>query len=90
MRLSKGPAAPETKALAKHKKNADIGNKNVVFSSTVLLEQNDAKEIADGEEVTLMDWGNAIMHKVNRDESGKVVSIDAELHLEGDFKKVRF
>lgn len=74
--------------LAKHKKNPEVGTKRVTFSSTILLEQNDAKEIAENEEVTLMDWGNAFMRTIHRDAAGNVTSIDAELHLEGDFKKV--
>jgi glutamyl-tRNA synthetase len=72
---------------AKHKKNPAVGEKDVYFSSKVLIEQVDAEAIKDGEEVTFMDWGNIICTKVNKDADGKVVSIDAKLHLEGDFRK---
>jgi glutamyl-tRNA synthetase len=72
---------------AKHKKNPAVGEKDVYFSSKVLIEQVDAEAIKDGEEVTFMDWGNVICTKVNKDAAGKVVSIDAKLHLEGDFRK---
>jgi len=34
-----------------------------------------------------MDWGNAIIRKKNVDSSGLITSIEADLHLEGDFKK---
>lgn len=34
-----------------------------------------------------MDWGNAIVRSKSLDSSGKVVSIEMDLHLEGDFKK---
>lgn len=71
----------------KHKKNPAVGEKDVFFSSKILIEQVDAAGIKDGEEVTFMDWGNVICNKVHKDASGKVVSIDAKLHLEGDFKK---
>ena len=33
-----------------------------------------------------MDWGNAIVRSVSRDAAGDVTSIDADLHLKGDFK----
>ncbi|KAH8108509.1 glutamate-tRNA ligase [Phellopilus nigrolimitatus] len=81
-----GPGEPEVKSLPRHKKNADAGMKKTVFSSTVLLEQEDAKTFAENEEITLMDWGNAIARKITRSEAGNVTHIDAELHLAGDFK----
>lgn len=34
-----------------------------------------------------MDWGNAIVRSKSVDSSGKVTSIEMDLHLEGDFKK---
>ena len=33
-----------------------------------------------------MDWGNAVIKTVIKDDSGDVKHIDAELHLAGDFK----
>lgn len=38
-------------------------------------------------QITLMDWGNAIVRKINKTSSGIVESIAMDLHLEGDFKK---
>ena len=71
----------------KHKKNPAIGEKDVYYSSKALIEQVDAAAIKDGEEVTFMDWGNVICEKVHKDADGKVTSIDAKLHLDGDFRK---
>ena len=34
-----------------------------------------------------MDWGNAIVHKFERDADGVIQGIEMQLHLEGDFKK---
>lgn len=34
-----------------------------------------------------MDWGNAIIRKKEVDSHGHITSIQADLHLEGDFKK---
>jgi glutamyl-tRNA synthetase len=46
-----GPASAEIKMLPKHKKNAEIGEKKTVYSSTVLVEQDDALSFEDNEEV---------------------------------------
>lgn len=71
----------------KHKKNPAVGEKDVYYSSKVLLEQADAAAMKDGEEVTFMDWGNVIIEKIHKNADGIVISMDAKLHLEGDFKK---
>lgn len=85
--LRGGPKTEIIENRPKHKKNLEIGNKKVVFSSSVLIDQDDAKTLKDNEEFTLMDWGNAIVEKINTNAEGIVTSIDAKLHLEGDFKK---
>ena len=38
-------------------------------------------------QITLMDWGNAIVRSKTADSSGTITSLTMELHLEGDFKK---
>ena len=44
----------------------------------IWLDQADAAAVSEGEEVTLMDWGNAIIRSVQRDaSSGAVTAIDA-------------
>ena len=58
--------------------------KKVWYSNEIYLDAEDAKGLADNEEVTLMDWGNCIITKANPDGS-----IEAKLHLEGDFKKTK-
>jgi len=42
----------------------DLGEKDVWYSENVALEQEDAKTFAEGEEITLMNWGNAIVKKI--------------------------
>ena len=38
-----------------------------------------------------MDWGNCIIRKIHKDAaSGIVTAIDADLHLEGDFKTTKW
>lgn len=80
--------SPETvvQEKPKHDKNPAIGTKKVAFSSSIILEQEDAKSFKQDEEITLMKWGNAIVRKIEK--SGDVVThLDIELHLEGDVKK---
>ncbi|KAL4244909.1 class-I aminoacyl-tRNA synthetase family protein [Abortiporus biennis] len=84
-----GPAEPEVKTLPKHKKNPDVGEKKTVFSSNILIEQEDALSFDDQEEITLMDWGNAFVRSKKVDADGKITSIEMELHLEGDFRKTK-
>ncbi|CAO3617876.1 unnamed protein product [Mucor fragilis] len=82
-------ATAEVKELPLHKKNAELGNKKTHYGPQVYLDQEDAKTLEDGEEVTLMDWGNVFVRKIVKDAQGEVTSIDLELHLAGDFKKTK-
>ncbi|NXK45040.1 SYEP ligase, partial [Chauna torquata] len=68
--------------------NADVGLKPVWYGSRVLIEGADAETLTEGEVVTFINWGNIIITKLNRNSSGKIVSIDTKLNLENkDFKK---
>ena len=49
--------APYTEDKPKHGKNPELGMKKVAFSSTILIEQSDAKSLKEDEEITLMNWG---------------------------------
>ncbi|KAL0066493.1 glutamate--tRNA ligase [Marasmius tenuissimus] len=84
-----GPTSPEVKSLPKHKKNPDVGDKKTIYTSTILLDHEDAVSFDDQEEITLMDWGNAFVRSKTVDASGQVTSVELELHLEGDFKKTK-
>jgi len=76
----------ETKKIDLHPKNAAVGQKDVFYANQVLLEQDDAKTIEPGQEVTLMGWGNAIVETVAKDESGNVTQLTGRLNLKGDVK----
>ncbi|KAL2708325.1 Glutamyl-tRNA synthetase [Kluyveromyces marxianus] len=82
---SEVPQTPKIEMKLKHKKNPDVGEKKVIYYKDILIDEEDAKLLSEGEEVTLMDWGNAIITKKNEDGS-----LVAKLHLEGDFKKTKF
>lgn len=87
--INGGPPAPEVRTLPRHKKNPDVGEKKTVFTSTILVEQEDAISFDDQEEITLMDWGNAIIRSKTTGPSGDVTSLTMDLHLEGDFRKTK-
>jgi glutamyl-tRNA synthetase len=80
----------QTEDKPKHAKY-DLGNKKIVFSKNVLLEQADAASFAQDEEITLMNWGNAIVrnitHSINPLKLNTVTALELELHLQGDVKK---
>lgn len=54
MTINGGPAGVEVKTLPKHKKNPEVGDKKTVYSSSILIEQEDALSFEDQEEVGLM------------------------------------
>ena len=59
--LSGAPDQPDASTVPCHKKNPAAGTKQLVKLNKVWLDQADAQQIKEGEEVTLMDWGNAIV-----------------------------
>lgn len=64
--------------------------KAVTRSEKVWIEQIDAATLNDGEEVTLMDWGNAIVESIVKDPlTGAVTALHGKLNLSGDVKKTR-
>ncbi|KAF2865788.1 glutamyl-tRNA synthetase [Massariosphaeria phaeospora] len=88
-------AGVTTEEKDKHAKYTTLGKKKVVFSASILLEQADAASFAADEEITLMNWGNAIVrhisHSINplAQPAGlkTVTAVELELHLQGDVKK---
>uniref|UniRef100_A0A8C4X2Z4 Bifunctional glutamate/proline--tRNA ligase n=1 Tax=Erpetoichthys calabaricus TaxID=27687 RepID=A0A8C4X2Z4_ERPCA len=81
-------AKEESKEVPKHPKNAEVGMKSVWYGSRVLVEGADAETFHEGEVVTFINWGNIIIKKINRDDSGHIVSLDGCLNLENcDYKK---
>ncbi|KWU44321.1 glutamyl-tRNA synthetase [Rhodotorula sp. JG-1b] len=85
------PGQLESKEVLKHKKNPDVGTKTTYYADEIFVEQADAATFNPDEEITLMDWGNAIVRKISRAgaDGGPVESLEMELHLAGDFKKTK-
>jgi glutamyl-tRNA synthetase len=86
LKLTNSPGEATFKSVPRHKKNPELGNKVVIYHNHLFIDANDAKQIKDNEEITLMDWGNAIVRTFTRDSAGNVTSLEAELNLQGDFK----
>jgi glutamyl-tRNA synthetase len=85
MKLTNAPA-PHFKSQPRHRKNNALGTKMVAYAQEILLDVADAVELAKGEEITLMYWGNAIVKEIQKDSAGKITHVVGELHLEGDPK----
>jgi glutamyl-tRNA synthetase len=67
-----------------HPKNKSVGTKVITRSNSIYLEQDDAKSVKENEEVTLMNWGNAIITKIHKDSAGIVTKLEGKLNLQGN------
>ena len=54
-----------------------------------LIDYADAVSISENEEITLMDWGNAIIKGIRKDRDGNVTQLMGVLHLEGSVKTTK-
>lgn len=52
--------------VALHPKNADVGQKTVWVSNRLLIDQNDAKTLKEGENATFINYGNIMIDKIHR------------------------
>ena len=57
--IENGPATPEARTQPLHPKNADVGQKAVMYGRDLLIEKDDAEALQVGTKFTLMKWGNA-------------------------------
>lgn len=90
------PEAVRTEEKDVHAKNTDLGKKKVVYSKNIIIDQADAQSFAEDEEITLMNWGNAIVRKksysmnpvnlIKSADQKTVTALELELHLQGDVK----
>ncbi|KAJ2813387.1 glutamate--tRNA ligase, partial [Coemansia sp. 'formosensis'] len=82
-----GPAEAYVSEVLKHKKAPELGTKRTVFSSQLFVNQADAAELAVGEELTLMDWGNAVVEGI--EGASPVTGLRLRLNLGGDVKATK-
>ncbi|PFH37687.1 glutamate-tRNA ligase [Besnoitia besnoiti] len=83
------PEAAETKKRRMHAKNETLGEGDLWLLNKVFVDRDDAAMCENGEEVTLMHWGNCVFEQIVKNEAGEVIEIQATLHLEGDFRKTK-
>ncbi|KAL6221937.1 hypothetical protein ACLB2K_005329 [Fragaria x ananassa] len=86
--LSNGPEKPFVRMIPRHKKYEGAGEKATTFTRSIWLDHADAELISVDEEVTLMDWGNAIVKKIEKDHDGNL-ALTGVLHLEGSVKTTK-
>lgn len=86
--LANGPEKPFVRVLPRHKKFEGAGNKATAYTNRIWLDYTDASTMLEGEEVTLMDWGNAIITDIKK-ENGIVTQLVGLLHPEGSVKTTK-
>jgi len=89
LKLTNGPAEPEVMIVPKHKKYPPAGDKATTKMSNVWLDQVDARTVSQDEEITLMDWGNCFIRKIEKGADGNVTALEGDLNPGGDFKKTK-
>ena len=75
--------------IPRHKKCKEAGNKYTVYTKNIQIDYLDGQSISINEEVTLMDWGNAIIQEIKKDKMGRLVQLSGVLHLEGSVKTTK-
>jgi glutamyl-tRNA synthetase len=89
LKITNQPAGMMIKSVDLHPKLPENGKKSLILSNKLLIEGDDAAGITQGEEITLMRWGNVIVKKVTKGKDGKVSSVEGEFNPTGDFKKTK-
>ncbi|KAL2928459.1 Glutamate--tRNA ligase cytoplasmic [Bienertia sinuspersici] len=87
--LIDGPVEPFVRIVPRHKKFKDAGDKCMFYTKNIWIDHVDALSISANDEVTLMDWGNAIIKEIKKDETGTIVQLIGVLHLEGSVKATK-
>ena len=64
--------------VANHPKDESKGVSEIAIGPEVMLERTDAEMLKEGEDFTLMRWGNAKVTAIERDGEGKVVNVVGE------------
>lgn len=65
-----------------HPKDPSKGVKNVLTSSRIFIENDDAMNLVEGQNATFINWGNLKILEINKRQDGSVVKVHARLNLE--------
>ena len=87
--LTDGPEEPFVRIIPRHKKYEGAGDKATTYTKSIWIDHADAEAISDNEEITLMDWGNAIVKEIKKDQDGNVTQLIGVLHLQGSVKTTK-
>ncbi|KAA8545332.1 hypothetical protein F0562_020116 [Nyssa sinensis] len=87
--LTDGPEKPFVRIIPRHKKYEGAGDKATTYTKRIWIDHADAECVSVDEEITLMDWGNAIIKEIKKDEDGNVTQLTGVLHLEGSVKTTK-
>merc|ERR1719193_575044 len=84
-----GPDQPVCVMDKKHPKNESLGERLIIQSKQVWVEQEDAAAIEQGEQVTLLHWGNCYIDQINRSKDSKVTGMVGRLNIGGNVKDTK-
>ncbi|OWM72358.1 glutamate--tRNA ligase, cytoplasmic [Punica granatum] len=87
--LTDGPEKPFVRIIPRHKKYEGAGEKCTTYTKSIWIDYADAVCISAGEEITLMDWGNAIIKDIEKDQDGTIKQLTGVLHLKGSVKTTK-
>lgn len=87
--LIDGPDKPFVRIIPRHKKFDGAGSKASTYTKSIWLDNADASSVSKGEEITLMDWGNAIVKEIEKDSDGNVTELTGVLNLDGSVKSTK-
>lgn len=86
--LDNGPTEPDSTMTKKHPKNDELGERLLLQSKEIYIDQEDAAAIEEGEQVTLLHWGNAYVDKITK-SNGRVTKLTGRLNVEGNVKDTK-
>ncbi len=88
--VTNGPKEPEAVTVMNNKLNADLGERPLWKSNELLVEFDDADQlIVVGEKITLMNWGNFMIHTKDLQQDGSYLITAEYLPEDKDFKKTK-
>lgn len=86
--IENGPSEVEARSQPLHPKNAAVGTKATLYGRDLYIERDDATDLVEGEKITLMKWGNAVITK--KVVEGNNISLWATIdENDKDFKKTK-